>query len=248
MAIAEDLAHIGFAPSGSPPTIVIEIGKASVRMRVTEVAEVKGGVHLRGELPVTVPPSLPDLSGATISASGDTTLALAGSALIGTRRLVAPSSGAMYDAIYELAKTLIAAGRLLHDRAESEANAPPATEPVDAVASVPYPAPPAAAPAPAPAPAPPPAVTPGSVVTAPLPGAVATAAIPAPVPGSFLPTHTVPVGGLPAWAAPDATQAPAATLDAGLPVQLAEQQGGWARIICENTWSAWVDLSKLIPR
>lgn len=57
----------------------------------------------------------------------------------------------------------------------------------------------------------------------------------------WAPTHTVPAGGVPAWAAPDPAQPPVTQLPPGLPVRLVERQGGWARIDTENGWSAWVD-------
>ncbi|MDH6128885.1 hypothetical protein [Kitasatospora sp. GP82] len=61
----------------------------------------------------------------------------------------------------------------------------------------------------------------------------------------FRPTHVVPVDGLPSWAGPDPSR-PSAHLDPLLPVQLAETSGDWARIVCANGWSAWVDGRLLI--
>ncbi|KDN87927.1 hypothetical protein [Kitasatospora cheerisanensis] len=59
-------------------------------------------------------------------------------------------------------------------------------------------------------------------------------------PGGFRPTHVVPGDGMPTWTGPD----PAAVglpLDPLLPVVLAEANGNWARIVCSNGWTAWVD-------
>ncbi|GAA2240718.1 MULTISPECIES: hypothetical protein [Kitasatospora] len=56
----------------------------------------------------------------------------------------------------------------------------------------------------------------------------------------FRPTHVVPEDGLPTWAGPDASR-PSARLDPLLPVRLADTSGDWARIVCANGWSAWVD-------
>ncbi|MGW6021323.1 hypothetical protein [Streptomyces sp. NPDC055099] len=56
----------------------------------------------------------------------------------------------------------------------------------------------------------------------------------------FRPTHVVPQDGLPAWEAPDVNR-PTTPLDALLPVQLVDRLGDWARIVCANDWSAWVD-------
>ncbi len=40
-----------------------------------------------------------------------------------------------------------------------------------------------------------------------------------------IPTHRVPLGGLPAWSATDATLPPAATLDPGLEVEVVSRSG-----------------------
>jgi hypothetical protein len=57
----------------------------------------------------------------------------------------------------------------------------------------------------------------------------------------WTPTHTVPPGGVPAWAAPDPMQPPVTHLPPGLAVRLVERQGGWARIEADNGWTGWVD-------
>ncbi|MGF1430620.1 hypothetical protein [Kitasatospora sp. LaBMicrA B282] len=56
----------------------------------------------------------------------------------------------------------------------------------------------------------------------------------------FEPTHVVPPGGLPSWAAPDPAR-PAARLDPLLPVRLTETRGDWARVVCANGWTTWLD-------
>lgn len=61
----------------------------------------------------------------------------------------------------------------------------------------------------------------------------------------FRPTHVVPQDGLSAWEAPDVNR-PTTPLDALLPVQLVDRLGDWARIVCANDWSAWVDGRLLI--
>ena len=61
-------------------------------------------------------------------------------------------------------------------------------------------------------------------------------------------THTVPAPGLPAWSTPDPSATPAAQLNPGLDVMVAEQHAnGWTRIICSNGWGGWVDGRRLIP-
>ena len=62
---------------------------------------------------------------------------------------------------------------------------------------------------------------------------------------AFVPTHMAPEAGLRTWASPDTSQ-PTAAIPSGLEVQLAERQGDWARVICSNGWSTWVDNRELI--
>src|SRR5436305_9856885 len=59
-------------------------------------------------------------------------------------------------------------------------------------------------------------------------------------------THVVPAEGMPAWAGPDGSVAPAANLDPGLDVMLIESRGAWAYVRCSNGWEAWVDGRRLI--
>lgn len=65
---------------------------------------------------------------------------------------------------------------------------------------------------------------------------------------SWQPSHLVPPEGLPAWETPDGRTAPAAQLWGGLPVQVVEHWNGWARIVCSNEWTAWVDAARLQSR
>lgn len=59
-------------------------------------------------------------------------------------------------------------------------------------------------------------------------------------------THVVPNEGLPAWAGPDGSSAPAANLDRGLDVMVLAERGAWAHIRCSNGWEAWVDARRLV--
>ena len=68
-----------------------------------------------------------------------------------------------------------------------------------------------------------------------------------PVGVAYAPSHAVPVDGLPSWDVPDGLRPPVVNLDPGLDVQLLEQQGAWAHVVCSNGWQAWVDASRLIP-
>ena len=58
---------------------------------------------------------------------------------------------------------------------------------------------------------------------------------------AFAPTHAVPPQGMQAWAAPDPNGAVVATLGGGLPIQVTEVRGAWARVLCSNGWTGWVD-------
>jgi len=66
-----------------------------------------------------------------------------------------------------------------------------------------------------------------------------------PTQGVFTPTHAVPPGGMQAWVEPDPRSQTAATLDAGLDLEVAEERGDWARVVASNGWSGWVDMRVL---
>lgn len=58
---------------------------------------------------------------------------------------------------------------------------------------------------------------------------------------AWVPTHAVPPQGLRAWAAPDPAGPVVANLAPGLPIQVTEVRGAWARVICSNGWAGWID-------
>jgi len=62
---------------------------------------------------------------------------------------------------------------------------------------------------------------------------------------AWVATHTVPGGGIPAWAEPDPGLAPVANLSARVELQVNEQRGAWARVTGSNGWTGWVDARKL---
>ena len=67
---------------------------------------------------------------------------------------------------------------------------------------------------------------------------------PAPQPAAasqWVPSHSVPPQGLRAWSAPDPSGPVVANLAPGLPIQVAEVRGAWARVICSNGWTGWID-------
>jgi hypothetical protein len=64
---------------------------------------------------------------------------------------------------------------------------------------------------------------------------------PQPAAGQWVPSHAVPPQGLRAWGAPDPAGPVVANLAPGLPIQVAEVRGAWARVICSNGWTGWID-------
>ena len=65
--------------------------------------------------------------------------------------------------------------------------------------------------------------------------------VPQPAAGGWAPSHSVPPQGLRAWGAPDPSGPVVANLAPGLPIQIAEVRGAWARVICSNGWTGWID-------
>ncbi len=66
--------------------------------------------------------------------------------------------------------------------------------------------------------------------------------VPQPAPaGGWAPSHSVPPQGLRAWRSPDPSGPVVANLAPGLPIQVAEVRGAWARVICSNGWTGWID-------
>jgi hypothetical protein len=61
----------------------------------------------------------------------------------------------------------------------------------------------------------------------------------------WAPTHRVPGQGMSTWQAPDPSSSQGPHLDARLEVQVVEHRGDWARVVCSNGWSAWVDARTL---
>jgi hypothetical protein len=117
----------------------------------------------------------------------------------------------------------------------------------------------APAPPPEPEPAPPPAPVVAAAVAPvaePVPEPAVEAAVepePAPepppaAPASWAPTHVVPAAGLVTYADAEAGGGENGRLDPGLDVQVVDQRGDWAKVLCSNGWSAWVDARQLLPR
>jgi hypothetical protein len=64
--------------------------------------------------------------------------------------------------------------------------------------------------------------------------------------GGWAPTHMVPAGGMQAWQAPHPQAPQSASLQPGLPVQVVERLGDWARVVASNGWWGWVD-GRILP-
>lgn len=62
----------------------------------------------------------------------------------------------------------------------------------------------------------------------------------------FTGTHRVPESGSACWGAPDPTEPPVATAQAGLPVEIVARRDDWAQVRFENGWLAWVDARPLV--
>jgi hypothetical protein len=62
----------------------------------------------------------------------------------------------------------------------------------------------------------------------------------------WTPTHRVPAGGLPTWAAPNPQTPSQAPLAAGLEVMLLQSWGDWGQVRCANGWETWVAAPGLV--
>jgi hypothetical protein len=65
---------------------------------------------------------------------------------------------------------------------------------------------------------------------------------------SWRATHTVPAGGMSAWAAADGSQPPVAQLQSGVELELIREWGSWAEVRGWNGWTGWVDAGRLERR
>lgn len=137
---------------------------------------------------------------------------------------------------------------LLHvPGAQAPATIPTAPDPAGPPPSGARPAPAGAVP-PRPTGAPPRPETPPPTPSPAGPPPPMAAAPPPPPPPSaptWVPTHTVPAEGLPAWATPDPSAPPVTTLDARLPVRLDRVDTGWGHLTCSNGFTCWVDVARL---
>jgi hypothetical protein len=66
--------------------------------------------------------------------------------------------------------------------------------------------------------------------------------------GPWRPTHLISGRGAAAWESPDPTKPAASTLGPWLEVQVVDQVGSWANVVCGNGWEGWVDSKQLIHR
>ena len=89
---------------------------------------------------------------------------------------------------------------------------------------------------------------PGPVEPAPATAQPGPVAPPVPAQPAWAPTHLAAPEGLPAWATPDPSRAPAANLAGGLELVISERAGDWARVTAVNGWTGWVDARRLVAR
>ncbi|MGH9884267.1 MAG: hypothetical protein ACREBE_01985, partial [bacterium] len=87
-----------------------------------------------------------------------------------------------------------------------------------------------------------PDLAPGHAVATAAGGSVGTVA-----PTAFVPTHRVPVEGLPAWPTPNGT-GPATPLAGGLDLEIVQRAADWAQVRASNGWTGWVDGRRLLPK
>jgi RsiW-degrading membrane proteinase PrsW (M82 family) len=85
-----------------------------------------------------------------------------------------------------------------------------------------------------------------AIAVAPEEAAPATA--PAVAAAAWTPTHLVPAGGLPAWAAPDPSRPPVATLSERVELVVVAREGAWAQVRGVNGWTGWVDGRLIVER
>jgi hypothetical protein len=221
MFAVEDLRACGLDLTGDPPVALVRIGDIEVEVHVT-VAD--PAVSLRAELAFPGLRSGASLDSAALATTGDTAFSVGNDVLAGTRRLIAPSLGTLYDAVFELAKATCTASRLLRDIDDLDATAVPvkpspaheapqpsaAAEPSPLAPKAPLPPAPAAPlppPAPRAAPAPLPSVAPSPMPPAPLPPAPLPSVAPSPTPPPPLPS-AAPAPPPPPAPLPSAAPAP----------------------------------------
>ena len=71
------------------------------------------------------------------------------------------------------------------------------------------------------------------------------AATPTPV---WVPTHSVPAGGMSALALPGSAGSPVAPLPPGLGLRVLQRAGDWAQVQSSDGWSGWVDGRQLVEK
>jgi hypothetical protein len=65
---------------------------------------------------------------------------------------------------------------------------------------------------------------------------------------AWLPTHSVPSGGMAAWDSPDASRQPIVPLMPGLDLVVERRSGDWAQVRDAKGWTGWVDARALVAR
>ena len=104
MTFAQDLTGRGLEFTGSPAATSIGVGGVNVNVNIEEA---DGWVTITVAARNDAPLDDATLAAAALRAAGDASFRTAGQYVIGTRRLVEPSLGLVYDAIFDLAKTSV---------------------------------------------------------------------------------------------------------------------------------------------
>ena len=208
---------------------------------MVQVTPMDGGVTLRAAIGTDGARHAGQLMQAGLGTPGDTSFAFEGSRLVATRTLIEPMLGAMYDAIFDLAKSTCLLSRYLANsspmmrrllrhllcrvprRGRRRRLAPPRHD------REPHP--------------------PGRPLLRRLrdPHHPAPPPRPAPAAAPWRATHRVGAQGATVYVAPGDAQ-PVGRLDPWLDAMVIEEsQSGWAHVVCSNTWSTWIDRRALQP-
>lgn len=102
------LARCGLTATGEPPEVRLQVLGSTVPVVVhaDHVHPDDGRLVLETHVAVASPPVATELREASLHAAGDTVLFAEGDVLRGRRTLVAPTPGALFDALHELARAV----------------------------------------------------------------------------------------------------------------------------------------------
>lgn len=140
MTLIDGLRRCDLALTGDPPVTTVEVAGTRVPLALQES---DGRVSLRAEIGSPRPGWASSVAQFGLVAAGDTRFAMQDGALVGSRTLVQPTVGALYDALFELAKATCGLSQLLAGAGDS---GPPTVSPSPRLADLPTQTIPAAVP------------------------------------------------------------------------------------------------------